>query len=51
MFGEGLEGLLRGGALGLREDGGHGVDVGKAMDLVAGKLEHGHGAKVCMDSR
>ena len=43
--GEGLEQLLRGGALGLGEDGGHGVGLAEAVDLVARDLEHGHGGE------
>ena len=45
LFCEGLQRFLWSGALGLSEDSGHGVDVAEAMDLVAGKLQHGHGAE------
>jgi hypothetical protein len=43
--GEGLEQALRGGAAGLREDGGHGVGGAEAMDLVARDFEDGHGGE------
>jgi hypothetical protein len=44
-YGEGLEKLLRSGAAGLGEDGGHGVGFGEAVNLVAAELKYGHGGE------
>ncbi len=45
QFREGVEGFLRRGTLGGSEDGGHGVDVRDAVDLVACEVEDRHGSE------